>query len=160
MWPHVASGHHIRQLGAEGCTCMRRLGLALVTGVEGQGWWTPHSPTARGRGEEQKSEVGESGEHRLRGGYIKREKVFVLNVATDTRPENTTRWNVQVVLSAAELSPRLEIDLEGAEGDAGVRERLQGLCGEEGGGWGLGSPTGKGVAGEVNELPLGENLHQ
>ena len=101
LWPHVASGHHIRQLGAEGCTCMRRLGLALVTGVEGQGWWTPHSPTARGRGEEQKSEVGESGEHRLRGGYIKREKVFVLNVATDTRPENTTRWNVQVVLSAA-----------------------------------------------------------
>ena len=91
-------------------------GASLVTGVEGQGWWTPHSLTARGRGEEQKSEVGESGEHRLRGGYIKREKVFVLNVATDTRPENTTQWDVQVVLSAAELSPGLEIDLEGAEG--------------------------------------------
>lgn len=80
---------------------------------------------ARGRGEEQESgEVGESGEHRLKGGCNKREKVLIPNVATDVRPENTTGWNVQEALSRV---VGWKLPCRGAEGDVGVRERLQGL---------------------------------
>lgn len=60
----------------------------------------------------------------MRRGCNKREKVLIPNVATDASPENTTGWNVQKALSRV---VGWKLLCRGAEGDMGVRERLQGL---------------------------------
>lgn len=60
----------------------------------------------------------------MRGGCNKREKVLIPNVAIDASPENTTGWNVQEALSRV---VGWKLLCRRAEGDMGVRERLQGL---------------------------------